>query len=244
MRKKLKKSERGVTFSVESEAFPIGSHFRYRIDFEKKEIRIIPAESGNTVSRKKCGKQIKSLIDLRSKEVKMLLTDCDFMELEVGTEEITVLFCKENISFLQRKLYHAEEVLGAREIGSIQIPVNMLQKVSGGESLFTQMTIESYLSSLSSVMTTESVSEVRKGLTETYKVISLFSGAGLLDYPFAKDPSFDICFAVDCDAAACESYRHNIGNHIVCSDISEIHEQKLPYANVIIGGPSCKAVSN
>ena len=65
----------------------------------------------------------------------------------------------------------------------------------------------------------------------------------MLDWPFHLDPAFEINYACDSDAAACESYRHNIGNHIVCRDVREV-SGKIPPQHLIIGGPSCKPFSS
>lgn len=65
----------------------------------------------------------------------------------------------------------------------------------------------------------------------------------MLDWPFHLDPAFEINYAYDSDAAACESYRHNIGNHIVCRDVREV-SGKIPPQHLIIGGPSCKPFSS
>ena len=80
MLKKYKKSKRGLTFSLESQAFPVGSRFIYRVNKNVCQIKIFRSESGNTVSRKKTGNKIKSLFDLRSKQVMDLMEQvgCQF----------------------------------------------------------------------------------------------------------------------------------------------------------------------
>ena len=73
------------------------------------------------------------------------------------------------------------------------------------------------------------------------KVISLFSGSGGLDLGFLETGKFDIIYANDFNYQACETYTHNIGNHIICEDISKL--KNLPKADVIIGGPPCQGFS-
>ena len=51
------------------------------------------------------------------------------------------------------------------------------------------------------------------------KVVSLFSGAGGLDLGF-KMAGHDIIWANDLYGDAVETYRHNIGDHVVCEDIA------------------------
>ena len=65
----------------------------------------------------------------------------------------------------------------------------------------------------------------------------------MLDYPFYKDPSFKIVFANDFDKAACVSYRHNIGNHIMHGSVYDIDGKNIS-ADVVIGGPPCQGFSN
>jgi DNA (cytosine-5)-methyltransferase 1 len=86
--------------------------------------------------------------------------------------------------------------------------------------------------------------KTRTDLSYVYDTVSLFSGAGLLDYPFKKDESFDIKFAVDFDKSACETYKANIGDHILCMDIRDLKEAQVPNADLIIGGPCCQGYSN
>jgi len=74
------------------------------------------------------------------------------------------------------------------------------------------------------------------------RVISLFSGCGGLDLGFLK-AGYDIIWANDNFPDACETYRKEIGDHIVCKDILEIDLQSIPRADVIIGGPPCQGFS-
>ncbi len=74
------------------------------------------------------------------------------------------------------------------------------------------------------------------------KVISLFSGAGGLDLGLVQS-GHTILWANDNDIDACETYRNNIGNHIVCSDIEDVDLNTLPNADVIVGGFPCQGFS-
>lgn len=74
------------------------------------------------------------------------------------------------------------------------------------------------------------------------KVISLFSGAGGLDLGL-KQAGHDIIWANDFDKNAVETYRHNIGTHIVCNDIKNIDISTIPSADVVIGGFPCQGFS-
>lgn len=74
------------------------------------------------------------------------------------------------------------------------------------------------------------------------KVVSLFSGAGGLDYGFIM-AGHDILWANDLYEDAVETYRKNIGNHIVCKDISLIDTNDIPECDIVIGGFPCQGFS-
>lgn len=74
------------------------------------------------------------------------------------------------------------------------------------------------------------------------KVVSLFSGGGGLDLGFLSE-GYQIIWAIDNDKNAVETYKANIGNHIVCADINQVDINKIPHADVIIGGPPCQSFS-
>lgn len=76
-----------------------------------------------------------------------------------------------------------------------------------------------------------------------YKVISLFSGAGGMDLGFIQ-AGFDIIWANDIFDDAIDTYRNNIGNHIVKGDIRMISSNDIPSnVDVIIGGFPCQGFS-
>lgn len=73
------------------------------------------------------------------------------------------------------------------------------------------------------------------------RVLSLYSGAGGLDFGFAG-AGFKIAWANERDPHAVETYKRNLGDHIVLGDISTVD---LPQGDfdVVIGGPPCQGWS-
>jgi len=80
-----------------------------------------------------------------------------------------------------------------------------------------------------------------KEIKKKIKVISLFSGSGGLDLGLLATGKFEVIFANDFNSQACETYKNNIGNHVVCDDISNL--KNLPNADIIVGGPPCQGFS-
>jgi len=74
------------------------------------------------------------------------------------------------------------------------------------------------------------------------KIVSLFSGAGGLDLGLIKS-GHEIIWANDIDKNSCETYRMNIGNHIVYGDITALDLSIIPKSEVIVGGFPCQGFS-
>ncbi|WP_311481841.1 DNA cytosine methyltransferase [uncultured Anaerococcus sp.] len=75
-------------------------------------------------------------------------------------------------------------------------------------------------------------------------VISLFSGAGGMDLGFIK-AGFEIIWANDFEKDAVETYKFNIGTHILLDDIRNIDSNEIPGddVDVVIGGFPCQGFS-
>lgn len=73
-------------------------------------------------------------------------------------------------------------------------------------------------------------------------IVSLFAGAGGLDLGL-KEAGHNIIWANDFDKDSCETYRLNIGKHIVCGDIKSVSASEIPNADVVVGGFPCQGFS-
>ena len=73
------------------------------------------------------------------------------------------------------------------------------------------------------------------------KVVSLFAGIGGFDLGF-ENAGFDVIWANDIDKYACETYKANVNENIVCGDIRE-HLNEIPDHDVLIGGFPCQPFS-
>jgi DNA (cytosine-5)-methyltransferase 1 len=90
-----------------------------------------------------------------------------------------------------------------------------------------------------------------------FKTVSLFSGCGGLDLGFIgnfkvfknkhlkefSSNSFEVVWANEIDGNAAETYKNNIGKHIVCDDIKNIKVEDIPECDVVLGGFPCQDFS-
>lgn len=229
---KIKYSKRGLTFSFkETDTFSAGARYRYVIDSENSEVVIIPDESGKYKFSKK-GKTEKPLVDLRNQEIKDAIALARYMEIEILDDRILVHIIKGyNASIDQLADPEISDILDKSDKVTFEIDKDTLKEHG---SALTEM-----------LRTAGLFSEEKIGeLSYVFDTVSLFSGAGLLDYPFSRDDAFELKFAVDFDKSACETYKYNIGDHIKCMDIRELDTAEVPETDLIIGGPCCQGYSN
>lgn len=204
-RKFIKRSDRGLTFSFAgSNNFKVGKMYKYVVDIKSNKIFIVPTkdkERALRVSKKKTTHNIKALIDLRSKMVKAVVSNAEYLEVVIKDNIITVEGLIKDNNTLKSK-------------GKIKIKLSLLNGKAASD------------------------------INNVFKVVSIFSGSGMLDLPFSKDKTFEIVKAVEYDKDACMSYKANIGDIVVNRDIRNIDVEDLPNAEVLIGGPVCCSFSN
>lgn len=79
------------------------------------------------------------------------------------------------------------------------------------------------------------------------KLIDLFCGAGGLSAGFVKPQlcgGYETVLAIDNDKAAVATYNANFGQHCVVANIEHwLNFNKVPQADVVIGGPPCQGFS-
>ena len=228
---KIKFSKRGLTFSFkETDTFKVGTKYRYIVDTKEQEVILLPDENGRYQFSRK-GKEQKPLVDLRNAEIRKAMNGVRYMEVEIRGDSILVHLIRYTDQIDTSDEQNLAEMIDRSDEVTFAIDKETLLRDHG--ALADMLSASGFFS--------------KKGLQDmlyVYDTVSLFSGAGLLDYPFARDDSFDIRFAVDHDKSACETYRKNIGDHIVCSEIEQLDTNAIPAADLVIGGPCCQPFSN
>ena len=73
-------------------------------------------------------------------------------------------------------------------------------------------------------------------------IISLFSGAGGLDLGLIQAGN-QVIWANDIDKNAVETYKLNIGDHILLEDIKNVDIDTIPDGDVVVGGFPCQGFS-
>ena len=76
-----------------------------------------------------------------------------------------------------------------------------------------------------------------------YTYAELFSGPGGMSLGAKLTKKINPVFALDHDKESCETYRHNIGGHIVCGDIHTYDLQKIPKHDILGFGFPCNDYS-
>ena len=79
------------------------------------------------------------------------------------------------------------------------------------------------------------------------KIISLFSGAGGIDYGFDKS-GFETVFATDISKLFCETFKQNFPtSDIFCGDVRSVNflkiKKKFKMIDGVVGGPPCPPFS-
>lgn len=240
--KKIKTSKRGLTFSFDGfGCFQPGKKYRYILDKDNGKLLILPAlvnEEGLTISRKKGSRKIKALFDLRNKDVLFVMETANYLEVEIEEERILVTAMTKEKE--KGKILSINQCM--KKVKTCQLPKKLL-KAAGDGSDFYQFSLEDIFGSLTSDVSYTVDASVQRDLPDVLKVISLFSGAGMLDLPFVRDNAFSIVYAVEVNDDAVKTYQKNIGNHIHKTDVRTLQGKDLPEADIIIGGCPCQPYS-
>jgi DNA (cytosine-5)-methyltransferase 1 len=262
--RRMKVSDRGIYIQdkeLKDTNFKVGEHYRYIIDAKSKKMFIIGSdnENDNTVSKRatKTG-EVKPVLDIRSKRVKEAFKGADYLQVTIKNNMVTVeayvneesSFIDKAVSFVKKlknkakKIVDISELIKVRKTAEVVMSVKDLNKAVGYEQV--TFNFDEILSkvSTSSTTATRGIRNKLKNIDIPLKVVSLFSGAGLLDMGFKKAGGFEIVAALELSENACLTYAKNIGEHVICADITKYDLKSLPKSELVIGGSPCCRYSN
>ncbi|WP_051085895.1 DNA cytosine methyltransferase [Actinomycetospora chiangmaiensis] len=77
---------------------------------------------------------------------------------------------------------------------------------------------------------------------QRYAAVSLFAGCGGMDLGAEASGRARVVWAIDNEHWAVETYRHNLGNHIVEADITQTPVPDVP-CDILLAGPPCQDYS-
>ncbi|MEM4992959.1 DNA cytosine methyltransferase [Priestia sp. SB1] len=218
------------------------------------------------IKRRKAGK-LKSVIDVRDKQALSAFSGADQLDIEIfedvirvrgfqnvevedianSQESNTIISKAKNVSkkALRKisKIIDIKPRLELKQKYEVYLRRNQLNKVAAGQLSFDFFMEESPFADDSKNDAFSGVKNVLRDVAIPLEISSLFSGAGLMDYGFKK-AGFTLKFALDFEAGAVETYKHNLGDHIVQADIKKYDLKKIVKSAIMVLGSPCTAFSN
>lgn len=233
-----------------------------------------PKEKAGTVSRKKRKDESIPLIDIRNnrnhKEAYEALSGFSQLQVTVNGDEIVIegyeqvsteeqkeagLFTKavnkvkdafkSKEKSTSKKVVDITDILNVKKKLTVVLSKKDLAKVVGEQITFDAFdwNVASDALSASISSSNPNILGALENLHIPMQIASLFSGAGVMDEGF-KEAGFDVVFALERDAEAAMTYRHNLGDHIHVADITKFDKSKITKSPVMIGGSPCQGFSN
>lgn len=231
--------------------FGIGTPIQYHIDKENNQISILPVKKATkhvAKTTQKTGKVV-PVIDIKGEEVEQFFANHKQIQVEIHKGKILFTVLEEAqtnpienvVNFEDYK--HNQTNLVKK---TYSVSVNEYAKVSG----FEQMTIFDFFKAdsgdIKKSFNSNRISNTIKD--KAIKMLSLFSGSGTLDKGFL-DEKYDIVFANDRFEKKAlrdyhiQTYKHNIGDHIVMKDVMDLTENDIPEVDFIAAGVPCVTFS-
>jgi DNA-methyltransferase (dcm) len=235
--------------------FQPGTHYHYIVDVENRKLLILPSEEGNTVCLRELKNKAVPLIDIRNKSSLAVFQGCTHLQITIYGDEVVIEgFVADEVcggECAGEKRDHSSDlvicddihdILSVRKKAEIVLSLDDLKSVVGLEQGWAELLGSGFVQSYTHNINRSDWERLRQ--TEIpLKVMSLFSGAGLMDFGF-QSQGLDIVFALDANPYACVTYRNNLGNHIRCGDVAALKAEDIPQVPIIIGGPPCIGFSN
>jgi DNA (cytosine-5)-methyltransferase 1 len=222
--------------------FGIGQPIRYEIDQLNGKITIESVSDNKkrvAKTTQKTGKTV-PVIDIKATDVKAFFA---------SHERIFVEIIKGKIIFTIEEAVESEVVFdNVVSLDAVREKKTVQSRYAVGVREFAQavnceqMTIFDFFDDDS--FNVDYISNQEKRKDKAITMLSLFSGSGTMDKAFL-DQGFDIKFANDRYEAKAlkdyhvQTYKHNIGDHIIMKDIMDLTEGDIPQTDFVCAGIPC-----
>lgn len=219
--------------------FDKGQNIIYKINKKNKTCKIKAVNFSNSFTKKVYKTTGRTgevpVIDIRTNDIKEFFNGHDNIELTI-VKGLIIFRVKEAVkskglgkivSFKKKTQYYS---VSAKKLA---------KAVNADQMSFFDLFSHDFTEDTSS-------SEIESTLEQKkIKLISLFSGAGMLDKGFLDNGNFDITFAVDMHEKKrlksyhIDTYKNNIGDHIIEKNVLELTKEDVGLGDFVIGGIPC-----
>ncbi|MGF7535266.1 DNA (cytosine-5-)-methyltransferase [Bacillus mexicanus] len=232
--------------------FGIGTPIKYKIDKQNKRITVLPTRKASKHVAKTTQKtgNVVPVIDIKGQEIKEFFAKHSHIEIEIH---------KGKILFTVHESAKSKSVDNTIDFVSYKEEKNSNHRVTYAASVrevakasgFEQLSIFDFFKadSPSSFSKSKSNGKVPNSLkTKALKMLSLFSGCGSMDKGFL-DEGYEIVFANDRFEKKAlrdyhiQTYRENIGDHIIMQDVMDFKEDDIPSVDFVAAGVPCVTFS-
>ncbi|MDX8367698.1 DNA cytosine methyltransferase [Cytobacillus sp. IB215665] len=252
--------------ALKEAGFEPGERYKYVVDIEQQKVVILPSDNGegNKICKRKVKDGYKPVIDIRNQKALSIFKGSKYLQITVLENEVIVegyVESEENentsifnkiaskvtgkVSKKTAKVVDINQFLKVKKHAEVVLSKKQLENAVGSNNHHMSFEDIAWDVSASSNKNSESYGFVKKALKNLHiplQVVSLFSGAGILDFAFKK-AGFDILYAVEKSVAAAKTYMENIGKHIHVGSITDLCKNAIAKASVIIGGIPCTSFS-
>lgn len=244
-------------------AFEPGKKYSYQFVNKNKSILKIYIDTNGTrtVSKRKRKNYINPIIDIRTTKVLEEFSKFDKLEVEIYEDDILIKGLSEDktVDANYSNTQYIDNVVYVKDNKKVKIKEVLIPKktvhelymkkcANGDKFEFTgeQITIDSLLEqinnknvSISTKYNVKSKELLNKDIGKALEVVSLCSGAGVLDKGF-KDQGFKLKFALDIEKDMVETYKANLGEHAIQGDLSNLDINIIPDGDILIAGTPCQ----
>lgn len=224
-------SPKRIYVTVEGGNLNIGDHYTYTYEPKRKQLKIEKSETGNTISKRKVGSNVKPLVDIRNQSILDHFKTAEKLKIEVLEDRVLVTGvwsvvqqAKNVIEFKRRHQPNVEQ---------LSLDFGQLEQAVGETYVKAETTLHPMMGP--------------PELKHVLRVVSLFSGAGFSDYGLSLSAHetlrFELTKAYDYEKGPCETYAYNLGDHIEKADLTKLDLTTIPQTEIMVVTPSCQGMS-